>query len=121
MHAGDPVGPTDDPDVVPKHIRLNLALLDRIQKSCEQRDVDFFITDVPVNFRPGSYNSAFPYDEMKELGYAFEVVDPIPLFETSYAMNDGSLIYWQRSAGHWTPLGTAAVTAAIVDHIKTQK
>lgn len=121
LHAGDPVGPTDDPDVVPKHIRLNLALLDRIQKSCEQRDVDFFITDVPVNFRPGSYNSAFPYDEMKELGYAFEVVDPIPLFETSYAMNDGSLIYWQRSAGHWTPLGTAAVTAAIVDHIKTQK
>ena len=121
MRAGEPSKPSEDPNVIPKNIRLSLALLDRMQKSCDEQDLDvgFFIADVPSNPNPGSYKSTFPYEAMKESGYAFEVVNPIPLFEKAYASNDGSLIYWQKSAGHWTPLGTSVMTKAIVDYIKT--
>lgn len=119
MRAGEPSKPSEDPDLIPNNIRLSLALLDSMQKQCVDREIGFFIAEIPSNPKPGSYKSTFPYEAMKKTGYAFKVVDPIPLFEKAYVSNDDSLIYWQKSAGHWTPLGTAAMTEAIVEYIKT--
>ena len=121
LRAGQPVGKADDPDTISEPTKLNLALLDRIRKTCVERDIGFFIVEVPRNLKPGSYVSNFPYDAMRKSGYVFDVVSPLSLFERNHTSNGGSLIYWQRSAGHWTPSGTAAVTEAIVDHIKTLK
>lgn len=105
-------------DVIPKNIRLSLALLERIKLSCAARGVPFIIAEIPTNPRPGSYSSTFPYQEMNELGYSFDVIDPIPMFEQAYKSNDGALIYWQKSAGHWTPLGTSAMVDAILEYFR---
>lgn len=121
LRAGDSVEASDDPDVISEPIKLNLALLALIQKTCAARDVGFFIVEVPRNPEPGSYVSTFPYEAMRKSGYAFDIVTPLSLFERNYTSDGGSLIYWQRSAGHWTPSGAAAVTEAIVEYFKARK
>ena len=117
MRAGDSWKQGEHSDEVPRNIRLSLALLNRMRESCAERDIDFLVVEVPTNPDPGEYKSTFPYEAASELGYHFDVVNPIQMFERSRETNNGVLIYWQRSAGHWTPYGTAAVTEAIVERL----
>ena len=117
--ASDDSGKVTDANAIPRDIGLSLALLERIQDSCGDHGVGFFIAEVPTNPNPGVFKPSFPYEAMKKSGYAFDVINPIPVFEQFRDSSDGGLIYWQKSAGHWTPLGTSAMAEAIADYLKT--
>ena len=109
-----------DPDAVPKNIQLSLALLDLMRISCAQRGIPFIIAEVPTNPAPGKFMETFPDEAMLRSGYSFDVVTPIPLFEHVHRTNDGASIYWQKSAGHWTPLGANAMARSIFEHLQSR-
>lgn len=116
--SSDDQGKDDEAEAIPGNISLSLALLARMQESCSEHGAQFLLADIPNNPSPGVFKSTFPFEAMKESGYAFDVVDPIPAFERLGDSNDGALIYWQKSAGHWTPLGAAAMAESIFDFLK---
>jgi hypothetical protein len=107
-----------DPDVISSKVRLSLTLLHRMQSACVTRGVPFFVADIPSNIAPGVYRSTFPREAMTELGFSFDIIDPMPSFIKARSSADEPLIYWQHSAGHWTPLGSSLMADSVFERIQ---
>jgi len=82
--------------------RLTLAILQRIRKVCQDDGAKLAIIDIPVRVNRTTFRSAFPSGPGFE---DFNVFTPLPLFQAQR----GELLYWERSHGHFTPLGNRIV------------
>ena len=88
---------------------LTLNILDRIQTKTKEAGAEFLILSIPQRGGRAIFNDRFPYS--KDL--TFDVVSPMSRFEAA----DGAMLYWERSHGHWTPLGCRLVAEALSERI----
>ena len=88
---------------------LTLNILDRIRTKTQESGAKFLILSIPQRGGRTIFNDRFPYS--KDL--SFDVVSPMRRFEAA----DGAKLYWERSHGHWTPLGCRLVAESLVEHI----
>ena len=77
----------------------------------ESRDAGakFLILSIPQRRGRTTFFDRFPYS--KDL--SFDVASPLSRFEAA----DGAMLYWERSHGHWTPLGCRLVAETLVERI----
>ncbi len=83
---------------VPYPDLLTLALLDRIVEVSQADGANFMILEIPVRFSRTKFGSRFPETAVNA---DYNRVNPIHRFNEY----EGELIYWERSHGHFTPLG----------------
>jgi len=88
---------------------LTLTILDRMRSMAGARDADFLILSIPIRKARAVFEDGFPSEDPFDL----PVVSPIPGFEKAR----GEMLYWERSHGHWTPLGCSLVAETLVDAI----
>lgn len=98
-------------EALPSAEALSIALLERVNKECELREISFLLVEVPLRSSRKKFVSAFPTDFM-ELSYP--AFSPLSLFD-EYAGSEK--LYWERSHGHYTPLGCEIVGAGIAEAI----
>ena len=89
--------------------RLTVRILERMQERSNEAGAEFLILSVPRRLARDTFEEAFPHDDEQ----ALPVVSPIPAFESA----DGAMLYWERSHGHWTPLGCRLVAETLVERI----
>ena len=87
---------------------LTLAILSRIKKVARDGGAEFLILSIPVRQSRSKFKETFP-----DLSGDLPVVSPIPLFN----QEDGEMLYWEKSHGHWTPLGCRLVAQTLADAI----
>ena len=87
---------------------LTLAILDRMRDVVESSGARFEILSVPVRSNRSKFVEYFPGDPDKH-----PFITPLPLFEQA----DGRMLYWERSHGHWTPLGCRLVAETLAGEI----
>jgi len=90
--------------------RLTLAILRRIDQVSRDGGAELLIIDIPERLNRTTFRSAYP------LGPGFEdfnLFSPLPMFEE----RKGELLYWERSHGHFTPLGNRIVGEGAADLI----
>lgn len=80
--------------------RLAMALLEEIRRECNSHGANFLVFDIPRRLSRTEFKSSFPW---KESGgqLPFYVFSPIELFK----QQNGKKLYWEKSHGHFTPLG----------------
>lgn len=98
---------------IPQRIKLTLALLERIRTEARSHGAGMLILEIPVRVDRTTFKSTFPSEAAESLGFAFDVVNPTPAFQE----HEGKKIYWEKSHGHWTPLGASCVAAELADRI----
>ena len=93
--------------------RKNLAikLLEQINKECLSHGARFLILDVPYRLSRTEFSSGFPENDDGDM--AFKVFCPIELFKQQRGEN----LYWERSHGHFTPLGCRIVGKGLAEII----
>ena len=69
---------------------------------------------IPSQRSRTEFVSTFPTCEGSE---QFNVFDPIELFQ----QQDGKMLYWERSHGHFTPLGCRIVGEGLAQFILEKK
>jgi hypothetical protein len=84
--------------------QLAAALLKEIQQVCHDHGAAFMILDVPLRLSRTRFRSTFPRETFAK-SLPFHVYDPIP----DFAAYLGEKLYWERSHGHFTPLGCQIV------------
>lgn len=87
---------------------LTLAILSRIKEVARAGGAEFLILSIPVRETRSQFKETFP-DWSGDL----PVVSPIPLFEEE----DGKMLYWEKSHGHWTPLGCRLVAETLAEAV----
>ena len=102
-----------DSDAVAPAVRLSLALLEDIQRKSNEHGAKMIILEIPRHPDRVTFKSSFPFDAARSMGLDFDVVSPIKEFQKHH----GEKIYWEKSHGHWTPLGTSCVANAIAERI----
>ena len=90
--------------VAPYHRELTVALVKRIEQLSREHGARFLILDIPARRSRTEFASVFPQDE-KSGRYDLPVISPISIFTA----NAGPKIYWEKSQGHFTPLGNQLV------------
>jgi hypothetical protein len=80
-------------------VNLATALLKEIERECVSHDASLLILNVPHQLDRSEFMSFFPADHEDVRG--FHVFCPMELFK----QNNGQKLYWEESAGHFTPLG----------------
>lgn len=115
-----------DPAGIDPSTELSLVLLHQMQNEIEARNAKMVILEIPSKtyfnralFRKPdreTYRPSFPYKDAEAMGFRFNVVSPIAEFQK----HSGKKIYWERSHGHWTPLGTSCVAEALTQSITTE-
>lgn len=90
--------------------QLTLALLRRIDEVSREGGSELLIIDIPVRLNGTTFRSAYPLTPGFE---SFDLFAPLPLFEA----HTGELLYWERSHGHFTPLGNRIVGEGAADLI----
>ena len=90
--------------------QLTLAILQRIDDVSRDGGARLAIIDIPVRLNRTTFRSAYPSAPGFE---SFDVFAPLPLFEA----RAGELLYWERSHGHFTPLGNRIVGEGAADFI----
>lgn len=88
---------------------LTLNILDRIRKSAGEAGAEFLVLSIPQRGGRTKFFDRFPYSDDLQ----FDVVVPMSRFEAA----DGEMLYWERSHGHWTPLGCKLVADALAERI----
>ncbi len=100
--ADRPVGPSPAQ-------KLTLATLARMQDSAEAGGTEFLVMSIPVRQARDRFRDSFPF----ELNHDLPVISPIEQFRSA----GGEMLYWERSHGHWTPLGCRLVAETVLEHI----
>lgn len=91
---------------------LSLALLREIASETEAVDAKLLILAVPRKLARDAFETVFPRDSTDGY-YGLRVLDPVPIFE----QQDGAQLYWERSHGHFTPLGCRLVGDLLADYL----
>lgn len=97
-----PTGPTNAQ-------KLTLATLDRMRAVVEAGGGEFLILSIPVRRARDEFVERFPMEHRGDL----RVATPIDRFRDA----NGEMLYWERSHGHWTPLGCRIVAETLADTI----
>lgn len=79
---------------------LTIALLKEMNRECISNGASFLILDIPIKLSRTEFESKFPVGEGATMEH-FDVFNPIELFK----QQNGKIIYWEDSEGHFTPLG----------------
>lgn len=87
---------------------LTLAILDRMRNVVESSGARFEILSIPVRSTRSRFVEYFPADPEDH-----PFITPLPRFEQA----DGAMLYWERSHGHWTPLGCRLVAETLAEEI----
>lgn len=95
---------------------LTIALLERIEQVSNESNGRFLILDIPFKLSRTEFESRFPYEYMSDVK-TFPIVSPISKFKE----NSPELMYWEKSAGHFTPLGCRLVGEALADFIQQHR
>lgn len=110
--ARDEDASSDEETELESRDRLALALLRRMQSVAGDEGARFLVLAVPRRRSRTEFNYPFPF-EAGDTSHGLAIVDPIPEFERHH----GELLYWERSHGHWTPLGCELVGDVLADRI----
>lgn len=94
---------------------LAVALLHAIRKEGEMNEARTIILDIPLRISRTEFVSTFPSGENNET-YDLDVVNPIPVFR----QHKGEMLYWEKSHGHFTPLGCRLVGQVLARHIVSE-
>ena len=105
--GAEPIPPAGA-DVTPAQW-LTLKILDRMRARVRNAGANFLILSIPQRGGRAIFNDRFPYSE----DLPFDVVVPLEEFEAA----NGEMLYWERSHGHWTPLGCRLVADALLERI----
>ncbi len=91
--------------------KLSLELLEEIRQVSRENGAELLILDIPVRKGRSRFAEAFP---AKEPGFdSFKYYSPIEDFK-GYA---GKKLYWEKSHGHFTPLGCKIVGEGLAEKI----
>ena len=90
---------------------LTLAILRRMQERSEAAGADFLILSIPLRKDRTTFSDPFP-----KAGDDLPVISPIERFDQS----GGEMLYWERSHGHWTPLGCRLVSETLYHAISSE-
>ncbi len=88
--------------------QLTLAILDRMRDVVESSGAHFQILSIPVRSTRSKFVEYFPADPEDH-----PYISPLPRFDQA----DGEMLYWERSHGHWTPLGCRLVAETLAAEI----
>ncbi len=92
--------------------KLTIAILNRIKQIAKKNNAEFLILDIPVRHSRKVFISTFPYEYLPK-DSTFHIFSPINLFSNG----NGEKIYWEKSHGHFTPLGCNMVGNALKNYI----
>jgi hypothetical protein len=96
---------SDATEVVLEYQRhLTIAILEEIRQQCISHGANFLILDIPFWRSRTEHISKFPWEEFAEDRH-FTVFCPVE----SFKQHNGKILYWERSDGHFTPLGCRIV------------
>jgi hypothetical protein len=109
-------------DIQPSRVNANadyrehlaIALLDEMQQMCEEQGRHFVIFDIPVRRSRLEFDTHFPSEFINEQS-PLRVISPIDQF---YRNGNGKKLYWEKSHGHFTPLGCDLVGRALSEYIE---
>ncbi|MDQ8205002.1 SGNH/GDSL hydrolase family protein [Pelagicoccus sp. SDUM812003] len=93
---------------------LSLAILNEIYEECETRNANFLVLDVPERLSRTSFQSRFPKSNT-ELPYP--VFSPLSSFSN---VEGNPKLYWEKSHGHFTPLGCDLVGQGLAKTILSE-
>ena len=100
-----------------KKVELSVVLMRKMMDISEAHGAKFMVMDIPVRRNRSEFLSRFPYDAVAHLP-SLQIVSPLDAFEAAvsgpYA---GEKIYWERSHGHFTPLGCDLAGMVLADFI----
>lgn len=91
---------------------LARALLEEMKQKCASNGTNFLIFDIPAKLTRTEFKSKFPYGE-KNGKCPFQVFSPIELFK----QQSSKKIYYEKSHGHFTPLGCHIIGQGLADFI----
>lgn len=116
----------DEGEKIDPGVQLSLALLDDMQRRIQAHGGEMIILEIPgkAYFNRARFQKpnrslffpTFPLEEAQSMGFEFDIVNPT----SEFRLHKGKKIYWERSHGHWTPLGTSCVAKALADRIVTK-
>ena len=90
---------------------LALALLEKIQQECHQRQISFLLLDIPRVRGRAEFWSVFP--RQKSISLNLDYYCPIQDFKKM----SGDKLYSEKSHGHLTPLGCEIVGKGLTEYI----
>ena len=90
--------------------KLTIALLKEMKSECISNGAGFLIFDIPIKLSRTEFESRFPVSK-GSIMEGFEVFNPIELFK----QHKGKKIYWEKSEGHFTPLGCRIVGEGLAE------
>lgn len=91
---------------------LTRSILRRMQDVSRDAGAEFLVLSIPVRRSRTEFVEGFP-----GMGDDFPVVSPLSRFEQA----DGQMLYWERSHGHWTPLGCRLVADTLLEAITSKR
>jgi lysophospholipase L1-like esterase len=91
---------------------LALALLGQIEQECASNNASLLILDVPRRRSRTEFRPTFPYYDTPGRS-SFNVFCPVERFE----QYKGEKLYWEKSHGHFTPLGCRVVGEGLAEYI----
>jgi len=100
--SNDSVSSKEGPDY-----SLSIALLDAVKLETEKAGAKLLLLEIPVRVSRTEYLPCMP----EEIRRRFDVVSPIKVFQ----QHAGSLLYWEKSHGHFTPLGCEIVAGSLAE------
>lgn len=90
---------------------LFIALLKEIEKECSSNGSNLCILDIPVWKSRMEFKSNFPANAAKS--HDFQIFSPIEIFKRQ----NGKKLYWEKSHGHFNPLGCRLVGEGLAEMI----
>lgn len=99
-HAGE------EEDASGSDIQLSMALLAAVKQESAHVGAQFLILDIPIRVSRSEFESSIP----EEIRRSFDIVSPVEAFRQHL----GSLLYWEKSHGHFTPLGCELVASELM-------
>ncbi len=88
---------------------LSLALLTAVKEEAEKAGAKLLLLEIPIRASRSSFEPSMP----EEIKQEFDYLSPIQAFE----QHPGELLYWEKSHGHFTPLGCKIVGELLADQI----
>ena len=102
---------TPEEDLASTRDELTLSILSRIQDMSLDAGANFLILSIPVRQSRTEFVDRFPGSSPD-----LPVVSPISRFNEA----GGEMLYWERSHGHWTPLGCRLVADTLLEAITSE-
>lgn len=105
-------GMADSVQTQQQKVRLAIALLDTIRVTAEQAGANLLLLEIPIDASRTEFIPSMP-DEIRR---RFDVISPVEIFK----QYPGDMLYWERSQGHFTPLGCKLTGMKLVRKITSE-